>query len=57
MMDLRRAIGSVLILLAFLWLFGILYDHMLGAIGYLLISLFLAIAAYKQWKKGIRDKK
>lgn len=57
MMDMRRRIGSMLILFAFLWLFRILYDHSLGAIGCLLISIYLAFKAYQQWKQGIRDKK
>jgi hypothetical protein len=56
-MDMQRKLGGMLILLAFIWLFWLLYDHSLGAIGCLLASVFLAIAAYKQWKKGIRDKK
>ncbi len=57
MVNMQRLIGGMLILLAFLWLFWILYDHLLGAIGYLLISIFFAFAAYKQWKQGIRNKK
>lgn len=57
MMDMRRRIGSMLILFAFLWLFRILYDHSLGAVGCLLISIFLAFKAYQHWKQGIRGKK
>jgi|GEM_PF-6425315 len=56
-MDMQRAFGSLLILLAFFWLFRVLYDHSLGAVGYFLISIFLTFMAYKQWKQGIRDKK
>lgn len=57
MMDMRRKIGSMLILFAFLWLFRNLYHHSLGAVGCFLISIFLAFKSYQQWKQGIRDKK